>query len=161
MIGEYSYSNSPIPDEVEVGRYCQIAEGVKFLSHDEHPSVLDREVVASYPIHEKLGVTSYPPCGSKGPIIIGNDVLIGTNAIILSGVTIGDGSIIGAGAIVTKNIPPFSVVVGNPGKVIRKRFPQATITKLLKIGWWNWNRLKVADKSEDFKKIDRFINKNG
>ena len=81
---------------------------------------------------------------NKGDIIIGNDVWIGFEAVILSGVTIGDGAIIGTRAVVTKDVPPYTIVGGVPAKPIRKRFSGDVISELLKLQWWDWseNRIK-------------------
>lgn len=75
---------------------------------------------------------------NKGDIIIGNDVWIGYEAVILAGVTVGDGAIIGARAVVTKDVPPYTIVGGVPAKTIRKRFSDDVISKLLKMKWWDW-----------------------
>jgi len=80
---------------------------------------------------------------TKGNIRIGNDVWIATEAIVMSGVTIGDGAVIGARTVITKDVPPYSIVVGNPGSVVKKRFDDSTIQKLLDIEWWNWNDSKL------------------
>ena len=80
---------------------------------------------------------------NKGNIVIGNDVWIGYEAVILAGVTIGDGAIIGTRAVVTKNVPPYTIVGGVPAKPIRKRFPQETIDFLLKIKWWDWTEERI------------------
>ena len=80
---------------------------------------------------------------NKGDIVIGNDVWIGYEAVILAGVTIGDGAVIGARAVVTKDIPPYTIVGGVPAKPIRKRFSQETIDLLLKIKWWNWPEERI------------------
>ena len=74
---------------------------------------------------------------------IGNDVWIGRNVIIISGVKIGDGSVIGAGSVVTKDVPPYAIAAGNPAKIVRMRFDEETIKKLLKIEWWNWSLERV------------------
>lgn len=81
---------------------------------------------------------------NKGDVIIGNDVWIGFEAVILSGVTIGDGAIIGTRAVVTKDVPPYTIVGGIPAKPIRKRFSDSVISELLKLQWWDWseNRIK-------------------
>ena len=81
---------------------------------------------------------------NKGDIVIGNDVWIGFESVILSGVTIGDGAIIGTRAVVTKDVPPYTIVGGVPAKPIRKRFSDDVISELLKLQWWNWseNRIK-------------------
>ena len=80
---------------------------------------------------------------NKGDIVIGNDVWIGYEAVILAGVTIGDGAVIGARAVVTKDIPPYTIVGGVPAKPIRKRFTQETIDLLLNIKWWNWPEERI------------------
>ena len=80
---------------------------------------------------------------NKGDIVIGNDVWIGYEAVILAGVTIGDGAVIGARAVVTKDIPPYTIVGGVPAKPVRKRFTQKTIDLLLKIKWWNWPEERI------------------
>lgn len=77
--------------------------------------------------------------------MIGNDVWIGYEAVILSGVTIGDGAVIGARAVVTKDVPPYTIVGGVPAKTIRKRFPQETIDRLEKLQWWNWPKERIRD----------------
>lgn len=80
---------------------------------------------------------------NKGDTVIGNDVWIGYDAIIMPGVKIGDGAIIGTRAVVTKDIPPYTIVGGVPAKPIRKRFEDKTIEKLLSIKWWNWDKEKI------------------
>jgi virginiamycin A acetyltransferase len=94
---------------------------------------------------------NFPSLASiKGPVTIGNNVWIGDNVIILSGVTIGDGAVIGAGSIVTKDAPPFSIAVGNPAKVIKKRFSDNVIKQLLEIQWWNWPERRIKRNRQFF-----------
>ena len=81
---------------------------------------------------------------NKGDIVVGNDVWIGYEAVILAGVTIGDGAIIGARAVVTKDVPPYTIVGGVPAKPIRKRFNEETIDILLKLKWWDWSKERIA-----------------
>ena len=81
---------------------------------------------------------------NKGDIVVGNDVWIGYEAVILAGVTIGDGAIIGARAVVTKDVPPYTIVGGVPAKQIRKRFNEETIDILLKLKWWDWSKERIA-----------------
>ena len=76
---------------------------------------------------------------TKGDVTIGNDAYIATEAVIMSGVTIGDGAVIGARALVSRDIPPYAVAVGNPARVVKKRFDEETISRLLKIRWWDWD----------------------
>jgi len=83
-------------------------------------------------------VAMFEASKNKGDMVIGNDVWIGLEATIMPGVTIGDGAIIGAKSVVTHNVEPYSVVAGNPARVIKKRFSDETIKRLLKIQWWNW-----------------------
>ncbi len=90
----------------------------------------------------------------KGDIIIGNDVWIGYEAVIMSGVTIGDGAIIGARSVVTKDIPTYTIVGGVPARQIRRRFSEETIAALLELKWWNWPREKIARKIEAIKNGD-------
>ena len=88
---------------------------------------------------------------NKGDIIIGNDVWIGFEAVILAGVTIGDGAIVGARAVVTKDVAPYTIVGGVPAKPIRKRFDAQTIKALLEIRWWDWDEDKIAQNIEAIK----------
>lgn len=134
-------------DKLKVGKFCSIACGAKFLftsaNHTMHS-------ISTYPFpifFEEWGldvanITS--AWDNKGDIVIGNDVWIGYEAVVLSGVTIGDGAIIGTRAVVTKDVPPYTIVGGIPAKPIRRRFSDEVISKLLEIQWWNWpeNRIK-------------------
>ena len=134
-------------DKLKVGKFCSIACGAKFLftsaNHTMHS-------ISTYPFpifFEEWGldVTNITSAwDNKGDIVIGNDVWIGYEAIVLSGVTIGDGAIIGTRAVVTKDVPPYTIVGGIPAKPKRKRFSDEVISKLLELQWWNWpeNRIK-------------------
>jgi acetyltransferase-like isoleucine patch superfamily enzyme len=138
-------------DKLVVGKFCMFAHGVIILSGGEH----DLSKVTCYPLRktfqkERVHVSGNVDSASKGSIIIGNDVWVGAGAIILSGVNIGDGAIVAAGAIVTKDVPPFSIVGGNPAKVIRLRFSEDQIAKLLSIGWWNWSEDKIKANVDSF-----------
>ena len=97
-------------------------------------------------------------CSSGKTVEIGNDVWIGDDVTILGGVTIGDGAVVGTSALVTKDVPPYSIVGGVPAKVIRMRFEQETINRLLDIKWWNWDISKIKQESCEFDDVEKFIN---
>ena len=103
--------------------------------------------VSTYPFpffwSEAKSITGHP--STKGDVVIGNDVWIGFGATILSGVTIGDGAAIGACSVVTRDVPPYAIAAGNPVQVIRYRFDEETIQKLLQIKWWDWSEEKVTE----------------
>jgi hypothetical protein len=101
----------------------------------------------------------HPAC--KGDIVIQNDVWIGAKSTIMSGVKISNGSVVGAGSVVTKDVPPYAIVAGNPAKVVKYRFSEEQIEKLLSIAWWNWDEQKIKDNAMDMwsDNINEFINK--
>jgi acetyltransferase-like isoleucine patch superfamily enzyme len=132
---------SPLDTKLKIGSYCSISPGVRFLLGGEHQI----DSISTYPFKVKCFGYEYE-AGSKGDIVIGDDVWIGTNAIICSGIKIGQGAIVAAGTVVTKDVPPYAVVGGNPAKVIKYRFDQCVITKLLSI-----DLIKLFD---DFEKDD-------
>lgn len=131
-VGKASYGPLDVrswghPDErLAIGHFVSISEGVTFILGGNHPY----RGFSTYPFKVKL-LGHAREAQTKGPIVIGDDVWIGTNAMIMSGVTIGQGAIIGAGAVVASDVPPYVIVAGNPGRVIRYRFPPAVIAKLL------------------------------
>lgn len=123
--------------KVQVGRYCAIADGTEFLVGANHRA----DWVTAYPLRVVLGLPGALEDGhpaTKGDITIGNDVWIGTDALILSGVTVGDGAMIGAAAVVTKDVRPYAIVAGNPAREVRRRFPDDTVEALRRIAWWDW-----------------------
>jgi serine acetyltransferase len=101
----------------------------------------------------------HPSC--KGDIIIENDVWIGAKATIMSGVRIGNGAIVAAGSVVSKDVPPYAIVAGNPAKIVKYRFDEEQIKKLLSICWWDWDEQKIKDNAMNMwsDNIDKFINK--
>ena len=133
-------------DRLIIGRFCSIACGAKFLFTSANHTM---KSLSTYPFpifFEEWGLDIKNVASAwdnKGDIVIGSDVWIGYEAVILSGVHIGDGSIIGARAVVTKDVPPYTVVGGIPAKEIKKRFDEATIQKLQQIEWWNWPIQKI------------------
>ena len=133
-------------DRLIIGKFCSIACGAKFLFTSANHTLRS---LSTYPFPlffeewemDKKQVAS--AWDNKGDIVIGNDVWIGYEAIILSGVNIGDGAIIGARAVVTKDVPAYTVVGGIPAKEIKKRFDAETIDKLQQIQWWDWSFEKI------------------
>ena len=134
-------------DKLIIGKFCSIACGVKFLFNSANHTLAS---LSTYPFplfFEEWGLEKQNVAESwdnKGGIIIGNDVWIGFEAVILAGVTIGDGAIIGTQAVVTKDVPPYTIAGGIPAKPIKKRFDEDTISDLLHIKWWNWPKEKIS-----------------
>jgi len=126
-----------------IGKFCQIAHGVKFLMSDaNHP--LDGFSTFPFFIFGQEWAQYTPNLRQKGDTVIGNDVWFGRESVILPGVTIADGAIIGACSVVTKDVPPYAVVAGNPAKIVKKRFDATIVKELLEIGWWHWDEEKIT-----------------
>ncbi|MBQ9483565.1 MAG: CatB-related O-acetyltransferase [Ruminiclostridium sp.] len=127
-----------IGDKLIIGKFCQIAAGVEFVMNGANHRM---NTVTTFPFNIFDGwEQDAPPLSElpiKGDTVIGNDVWIGQNAVILSGVNIGDGAIVGANSVVGSDIPPYSIAVGNPAKVIRKRFDDELIGLMLEFRWWD------------------------
>ncbi|MCR4623278.1 MAG: CatB-related O-acetyltransferase [Alphaproteobacteria bacterium] len=125
-------------DKLIIGKFCQIANGVEFVMNGANHQM---NAVTTFPFYTLEGWTMNPPSPEnlplKGNTIIGNDVWIGQNAVILPGVKIGDGAIIGANSIVGSNVDSYTIVAGNPAKPIRKRFDDELIELLLEFKWWD------------------------
>lgn len=135
-LAPYLYDFSP--EQLIIGKFCQIADGVQIITASAN--------------HRYDGVTSYPfaifgggPAAGRpsmpepGPdTVIGHDVWLGQGVRVLPGARIGSGCIVGAGAVVAGDVPPYAIVAGNPARVIRMRFPEDTITRLLDLAWWDW-----------------------
>lgn len=133
-------------DKLIIGKFCSIACGVKFLFTSGNHQLKSLSTY-SFPIFfEEWGLDAKNICNAwenKGDTIIGNDVWIGYEAVIMSGVKIGDGAIIGTRAVVTKDVPPYTIVGGVPAKPIRKRFDDTTIESLETLRWWDWDEEKI------------------
>ncbi len=138
---------------LKIGSYCSIAEGVLFLLAGEHKI----DSISTYPFKSMLwrkGMEAF----AKGNIIVNDDVWIGRNALICSGVKIGQGAVIGAGAVVTKNVPPYAIVGGNPAKIIRYRFDEVLIKNLLSIDIVKLlDSFKAKDEEIVYKKLDEAL----
>ena len=125
-------------DKLIIGKFCQIAAGVEFVMNGANHQM---NAVSTFPFYTLEGWDMEPPAASdmplKGDTVIGNDVWIGQNAVILPGVHIGDGAIIGANSMVGSDVSPYTIVAGNPATEIRKRFDDELIQLLLDFKWWN------------------------
>ncbi len=163
-IGEHTYGKPRVISwgegaTLKIGKYCSISRGVTIFLGSEHRV----DWISTYPFPylwpEARSIKGHP--ATKGDVIIGNDVWIGYEVTILSGVHIGDGAAIGACSLVSQDVPPYAIVGGNPARIIRYRFREETVKKLLKIRWWDWPDQKVKENvhlicSAD---IDEFIKK--
>ena len=135
-------------DKLVIGKFCSIACGAKFIFTSANHTL---KSLSTYPFpifFEEWGLDSAnitDAWDKKGDIVIGNDVWIGYEAVILSGVTVGDGAIIGARAVVTKDVPPYAIVGGIPARCIRRRFDEETVTKLRELKWWEWSDEKIKE----------------
>jgi virginiamycin A acetyltransferase len=163
-VGDYTYYDDPeeperfaekcvlyhydfMGDGLVIGRFCALASGVRFIMNGAN--------------HATSGLTTYPfqifgngwergfeaadlRDGFRGDTVVGNDVWIGMEAMILPGARIGDGAIIGARAVVSGEVPVYAIVGGNPGRVVRKRFDEATIARLLALRWWDWDAERIT-----------------
>ncbi len=157
-VGDYSYYDDPngpehfqdrnvlyhfdfLGDRLVIGKFCAIAQGVTFIMNGANHMMGG---ISTYPFaalgggwDEGFDIDFYRS-QSKGNTVIGDDVWIGRNATILPGVSIGSGSIIGAGAMVGRDVPAYGVVAGNPAELVRMRFDETQIDRLMAIGWWDW-----------------------
>jgi acetyltransferase-like isoleucine patch superfamily enzyme len=159
--GEWTYGQLRVlswgtNSKLRVGRYCSIGGGVTIIVDGQHRL----DWVTTYPMRLIAGKSS--PLGqvvTKGDVVIGHDVWIGDGATILSGVKIGNGAVVGARTVITKDVPAYAVVAGNPARFIRMRFSEIQIASLEKIAWWNWSneRVKQAMSALCASRIDDFI----
>ena len=134
-------------DKLKIGKFCSIACGAKFLFTSANHAMRPLSTYTFPIFFEEWGLDVSEirsAWDNKGDIVVGNDVWIGYEAVILSGVTIGDGAIVGARAVVTRDVPPYTIVGGVPAKPIRKRFDDETIEKLLRLRWWDWDERAIS-----------------
>lgn len=164
-IGRWTTFNGPNSDiwalvnSVRIGNFCSIARNVSIQEYDHH-----FERITSYFMHANVfGGKMDDDIVSKGDIVIGNDVWIGTQSVILSGANISDGAVIGANSVVNSYIPPYAVAVGSPAKVVKYRFSDGIIDRLLKLKWWDWDDDKIRNNRALFdgplteEKLDQII----
>ncbi|MAI12712.1 MAG: acetyltransferase [Rhodospirillaceae bacterium] len=166
-VGKYTYGHNQIKHiplrggEYKIGKFCSIATNCKiYTGRGGHR----KEFVSAFPfgaIHKEIFPNDFSKLlvEDKGNVIIGNDVWIGQNVTIMPGVCIGSGSIIANNSHVIKSCPAYSIIGGNPGKIIKRRFSESQIEKLLEIKWWDWDNARINRNlplivSSD---IDRFI----
>ena len=138
----------PINQErLVIGKFCSIACGAKFLFNSANHTQRSLSTYIFPVLFEEWGldVARIPEAwDNRGDIVIGNDVWIGYEAVVLAGVTIGDGAIGAARAVVTKDVPPYTIVGGVPARPIRRRFSDSEIDQLLELKWWDWPEEKIA-----------------
>lgn len=166
IIGDYTYYDDPedaenfekhvthhyefLGDKLIIGKFCAIAKGVEFIMNGANHRM---NSITTYPFNmmgngwERVTPT-LQELPFKGDTVVGNDVWIGQNVTILPGVHIGDGAIIGANSVVSKNVPAYHIVGGNPIRTIRKRFDDETIDFLLHLKWWDWSAEKIFEHLE-------------
>ena len=166
IIGDYTYYDDPedsenfernvlylfpfVGDRLIIGKFCAIARGVKFIMNGANHKmsgfstypfeIFGEDWARVMPKHEE-----YP---NKGDTVIGNDVWIGYESVIMPGMNIGNGAIIAAKSVVTKDVPAYGIVGGNPAKLIRSRFEDDVIRELEKLAWWDWDTQKITDNLE-------------
>ncbi len=163
-IGDFTYFDDPdgpdkfvekcvlhhypfIGDRLIIGRFCAIAEGARFIMNGANHAMSG---FSTYPFNifghgweEGFDIGTWEK-ENRGDTVIGNDVWIGMEAIVMPGVIIGDGAIVAAKSVVTHDVPPYAIVAGNAAKVVKMRFDDLTIRKLLKAAWWNWPADKIS-----------------
>lgn len=159
-LGYASYMGQDCHIVANIGKFCSIASRVVTV-RGGHPT---KDWVSTHPAFfstaKQCGmtfVTENKFIENKPPTTIGNDVWIGDSALLMDGITVGDGAIIAAGAVVTKDVEPYSIVAGVPAKEIRKRFPEETVEKLLKLQWWNKSDEWLCKNAHDFSMVESLL----
>jgi|LauGreDrversion4_2_1035121.scaffolds.fasta_scaffold03025_2 virginiamycin A acetyltransferase len=151
-IGRYTSINGPNTtiyaevNSIQIGNFCSIARNVDIQEWNHPVNKLSTSMIGA----NCLGIPIRQEMESRGPIIIGHDVWIGTQCVVLSGVKIGNGAIIGANSVVSSDIPAFAIAVGNPAKVIKYRFDEKRQSEILKMEWWNWELKKIVENRDLF-----------
>lgn len=181
IVGDYTYYDDPanpekfeenvlyhydfFGDRLVIGKFCAIAPRVKFIMNGANHKM---KAFTTYPFGLfrngwENGIPGIEELPFKRDTEVGNDVWIGMESIIMPGIKIGDGAIIAAKSVVTKDVPPYTIVGGNPATIIRKRFSDDVIELLLKIRWWDWEVEKITENitllcSEDVDKLIHMLN---
>jgi acetyltransferase-like isoleucine patch superfamily enzyme len=139
-IGEWSYGGLTVlrwrkNGNLRIGKYCSFAANTVVMLGGDHST----RNISTFPFGVLMGgVPDDAHAATRGDVEIGNDVWVARDAMILSGVKIGTGAVIGAASLVTKDVPPYAVVAGNPARIVRLRFSDEQIARLLRLEWWNW-----------------------
>ncbi len=171
-IGDYTYYDDPegsenfeanvlylfpfVGDKLIIGKFCALARGVKFIMNGANHQM---DGFSTYPFYifgggwEKAA-PAQENMPHEGNTVVGNDVWIGYDSLIMPGVTIGDGAIIASRSVVTADVPAYAIVGGNPANVIRKRFPDDTIAHLSDLAWWDWDIEKISRNLDAITKAD-------
>ena len=162
VVGDYTYYDDPedsenfernvlyhypfVGDKLVIGKFCALARGVKFIMNGANHKLTG---FSTYPFGIfgqgwEAAVPAPADLPSRGDTVVGNDVWIGYDALVMPGVQIGNGAIVAARAVVVKDVPAYAVVGGNPAKLLKSRFPPETVAALERIAWWNWPVEKVT-----------------
>ena len=160
VVGDYTYYDDPggpecfeanvlyhfdfVGDRLVIGKFCSIGAGTRFIMNggNHHTTWL---TTYPFPIFGQGWEAAMPPSWPhKGDTVVGNDVWFGHDALLMPGVSIGDGAIVATRAVVTRAVPPYAIVGGNPATVLRYRFDHATIARLLRVRWWDWDAEKIT-----------------
>ncbi len=162
QLGRWSYCmgySNDFSSTIEVGNFTSIAEGffVMVGPQAQHPSTVFPGAVCNHPL-SGFGYPEVRDC-PFGTLRIGNDVWIGNGVCVVSkrDVTIGDGAIIGARAVVTRDVPAYAVVIGNPARIVRYRFEPSVIERLQQIQWWDWSDEEIRAQVDSLKQINRLL----
>ena len=160
ILGDYSYISGPgsYVEDAEIGKFCSIARGVTIgVSNHNHSLVSSH----TFLFNKAFRIVKDPPIETiKSRPVIGNDVWVGMGSYILRGVTIGDGAVVGANSVVTKDVAPYSIVVGSPARHVKYRFSESVINDLLEIKWWEWSRERIRSDVDLFYRVEDFVAKN-
>jgi acetyltransferase-like isoleucine patch superfamily enzyme len=169
-VGKYTYGHKEInvmswesESKLIIGSFCSFADRIKIFLGGNHRT----DWITTFPfshiftdVFQSNEKTDHPK--SNGDVVIGNDVWVGYESTIMSGIKIGDGAVISSGSIVVKDVEPYTIVGGNPAKMIKKRFDDNTINKLLEIKWWEWEDWKINENLHLLcsDNLNQFIEKN-
>lgn len=164
-IGRFSYiGNHCMLNHTKIGMYCSLGDDIKIIS-GRHPLNFVSTSPYFYSTRKQCGKTlvyrdlfdEYEFVNEDKTVVIGNDVWIGNNTLIMAGISIGNGAVIGAGSLVTKNVDSYEVVGGVPAKVIKKRFSEKDIEVLEKSKWWDWNDKEIETIKDKMLDIEKFL----